>query len=234
LEVNTIDKQQGFTLIELLIAMVILGVVLTGVVRMFTGTGRYHATQELVVDLTQDLRAVKGLMTQEIREAGCNPLNKGPFGFQLNTDDRFDTDDNSIHFTRDIDNGNGDGILEPDGDADDPNEDIAYYRTNDACVPGGAVGAIMAAGDNARGCLRRNTGGGGQAVMPNVSEFRLFYYDEDDVELTAAQLSTQGGLDKIRTVRVLIQADVEYPDKVRQDIRSQELDFRVFVRNSTQ
>jgi len=223
-------KQEGFTLIELLIAMVILGVVLTGVVRMFTNTGRYHTAQEMMVDLTQDLRAVKQLMAQELREAGCDPDNLGTIGFQVDNDDRYDTDSNSIHLTRDIDNGDNDSFLEPDGDTNDPNEDIRYYRTNDDCS--GAAGAVMAAGSNNRGCLRRESGGGGQPVMANVTEFRLRYYDRSGTEITDANLVTKGDLENIDTVRVFIRGEVEAPTKVSSvQAQSQELDFRVLIRN---
>lgn len=221
--------QQGFTLVELLIAMVIFGVVLTGVVRMFSSTGHYHAAQEMMVALTQDLRAVRQLMMQEIRESGCDPLNKGTFGLQVDGDDRYDTDANSIHFTRDIDNGDGDGVPEPDGESDDANEDVSYYRTNDSCL--GATGVVMLAGDSKPGCLRRNTGGGGQPIMPNVTEFRLYYYDVDGAELADAQLSTMGKLEKVVTVRVFIRAQVDEPSKVGAQAQAQELDFRVMLRN---
>jgi len=221
--------QQGFTLVELLVSMVILGVVLTGVVRMFSRTGQYHTAQEMLVGLTQDLRAVRQLMMQEIRESGCDPLNKGTFGLQVDGDDRYNTDGNSIHFTRDVDNGDGDGVPEPDGKSDDSNEDVSYYRTNDSFS--GATGVVMLAGDSRPGCLRRNTGGGGQPVMANVTEFRLYYYDVNGQELADAQLSTMGKLEKVATVRVFIRAQVEVPRKVSAQAQAQELDFRVTLRN---
>lgn len=222
-------RNAGFTLVELLIAMVILGVVLTGVVRMFTNTGHYHNTQELVVDLTQDLRAVKQLMVHELREVACDPKNVGTFGFQVNADDRYDTDDNSIHFTRDIDNGDDDEFLEPDGDADDGNEDISYYRTNDDCSAG--AGAVMAAANTSPGCLRRNTGGGGQPLLPGVTQFELHYFDADGTELTGANLGKQGKLEKIDLVQVIITAEVDEPSKVSAGAATQQINFRVLIRN---
>lgn len=225
----TVKNAHGFTLVELMIAMVILGVVLTGVVRMFSNTGHYHSAQEMMVDLTQDLRATKQLMVQELREAGCDPTNKGIFGFQVDSDDRYDTDDNSIHFTRDIDNGDGDAFLEPDGDADDSNENVRYYRTNDDCS--GGAGAIMTIANNSPGCLRRDLGVGGQPVMSGVTQFELHYFDVDGNELTGANLSTKGGLEDIDTVQVIISAQVEEPSKVSADSRTQQINFRVLIRN---
>lgn len=223
-------RQAGFTLVELMIGMVVLGVVLTGVVRMFTNTGRYNTAQEMMVDLTQDLRAVKQLMVQELREAGCDPHNSGNLGFQVDSDDRFDTDSNSIHFTRDIDNGDSDSILEPDGDTDDPNENIRYYRTNDNCL--GAAGPVMVAGNNNTGCLRRDSGGGGQPILANVTEFRLRYYKSDGIEkINATEFASKAKLDEIDTVQIIIQAQVEAPSKVSAGAQSQDLDFRVLIRN---
>nr|WP_240194843.1 type II secretion system protein [Desulfobulbus rhabdoformis] len=226
---SVVNNSRGFTLVELLIAMVILGVVLTGVVRMFSATGHHHAAQEMMVDLAQDLRAVKQLMVYELRTAGCDPLLKRTFGFQVDANDRYDTDDNSFHFTADTDNGDGDGLLEPDGDANDPREDISYYRTNDDCE--GAVGGVMASGTTTPGCLRRDVGAGGQPLMAGVTGFRLRYYDINGTELTGADLATLGKLEKIDTVRVIINAQVEEPTKVSADAQEQQLDFRVLIRN---
>lgn len=229
MEMSTLNKSHGFTLVELLIAMVILGVVLTGVVRMFSNTGHYHTAQEMMVDLTQDLRATKQLMVQELREAGCDPSNIGGFGFEVDSDDRYDTDDNSIHFTRDIDNDDNDVFLEPDGDTNDPNEDISYYRTNDDCS--GGAGAIMLSANTSPGCLRRNTGGGGQPVMPGVTQFELHYFDVNDNELTGGNLATKGGLEDIDSVQVIISAQVDEPTKVSAGSETQQINFRVLIRN---
>jgi len=218
------QNSNGFTLVELLIAMVILGVVLTGVVRMFSNTGHYHSAQEMMVDLTQDLRAVKQLMVYDLRTAGCDPLNKGTFGFQVNADDRYDTDSNSIHYTTDLDNGDGDEFLEPDGDAGN-DEDIMYYR--DDCN-----GNVLSSGNTTPGCLRRKQGtGSGQSMMTDVTNFEVHYFDQNGTELTGAQLATLGKLEKIDTVQVIIQAQVAEPSKVSTDAQTQQLDFRVLIRN---
>lgn len=222
---------QGFTLVEVMIAMVILGLVLTGVVKMFTSTGRFHTSQEMMVSLTQDMRAVRTLMAQEIREAGCNPKHLIRIGFQTSSDDRYNTDANSIHFTRDIDNGDGDDNLEPDGYPDDANEDIRYYRTNDNCT--GTVGAILAAGNNTPGCLRRQTGptggSGGQPVMANVTNLQFIYYDTNNAVLSPAVLSTNAGLDKIRTVEIILTGRVANPGRTIETSQTQQ--FRIKIRN---
>lgn len=219
------NLEAGFSLIEVMIALAILGVVLTGVVAMFVNTGRYHTGQEMMVELAQDIRAAKKLMVDEIRSAGCNPENKIRIGFQIDTDDRFDTDDNSIHFTRDIDNGDGNEFYEPDGDADDTNENISYYRVD-------AGGSILAAGNNTIGTLVRNTGGGGQAVAENITDLQFKYYDSSDVLINPATMTSEAVLDTIRTVEVIVSGQVQNPDRVSLGNRTWTQQFRVRIRNT--
>ncbi len=218
------NLEAGFTLIEVMIAMTILGVVLTGVVAMFTGTGRYHTGQEMMVELAQDIRAAKNLMVDEIRSAGCNPEDMIRVGFQIDTDDRFDTDDNSIHFTRDIDNGDGDEFYEPDGDVGDTNENIRYYRID-------AGGNVLAAGNNTIGTLVRSTGGGGQPVAENITDLRFQYYDSNNALIAPATMTTEAVLDTIRTVEVIISGQIQNPNRVSAGNRTWTQQFRIRVRN---
>jgi prepilin-type N-terminal cleavage/methylation domain-containing protein len=228
-KIHAVRYENGFTLIELMVALAIFGIVLAGIVTMFIQTGNYHTGQEMMVTTSQDLRAAKMLMVQEIHEAGLNPTAVAEIGFQLDGDDRFNTDANSIHFTRDqykIVGGNWvDGY---DGKTDGTNEDINYYRTDDDCIPG-AVGGVLGAGVNTPGCLRRNTGGGGQPVMPNVTNLQFVYYDTDDAIIPLATLTTISVLETIRTVEVTLTGQVENPARVAE--AEQTLTFRILARN---
>ncbi len=219
-----INQDAGFSLIEVMIALVILGFVLTGVVAMFIQTGRYHTGQEMTIEMTQDIRAAKNLMVDEIRSAGCNPDGMARMGFQRDGDDRFDTDANSLHFTRDIDNGDGDGLYEPDGDADDANEDISYYRVD-------AGGNILNPGDNTIGTLVRNSGGGGQPVVDNVVDLQFQYYDSGNNLIAPATMNTDTVLDTIRTVEVLVTGQVQDVNRVSAGADTWIQQFRVRVRN---
>ena len=226
----TARYDDGFTLIEIMIAMVILGIVLTGVVQMFIQTGTYHTRQEMMVTTSQDLRATKMLMVQEIREAGLNPTAVADVGFQLDGDDRFNTDANSIHLTRDqYKQVGGNWVDGYDGKTDGSDEDISYYRTNDDCIPGAVVGAVLAAGVNTPGCLRRNTGGGGQPVMPDVTNLQFVYYDTNNVIIPPANLTKSSVLETIRTVEVTLTGQVENPGRVIET--SQTLQFKILARN---
>ncbi|PIE56632.1 MAG: hypothetical protein CSA34_03185 [Desulfobulbus propionicus] len=235
---RTVQQQGGFTLIEVMIAMAVLGMVLTGVVQMFTATNRSATIQEQMMSLNQDMRAVKNLLVDELRSAGTNPHNLQRIGFQTDSADELNTDANSIHFTRDIDgidtDGDGtddDALFMPDGDADDANESIAYYRTNDDCLSGG-VGAVLNSGDTTLGCLRRDTGGGGQPLLANVTELQFRYFDASDNELLPATLNATPVLDRISYVDVRLRARVENPARIDAGAQVQEQTFRVFIRNS--
>ncbi len=214
-------NQKGFTLIELLIAMAIIGIVLGGIVGIFTSTTSYQTKQEMMVSLTQDLRAAKHLMTDEIRSAGCNPENNTRIGFLRNGDDSLNTDPNSIRFQRDIDNGDGDHFFEPDGDADDPGEEIGYYRAD-------ALGAPMAVADATPGRLVRDDGTGPVTVMDNVIGLEFLYYDDDDDPITT--FGTNNDLDDIRMVEVVLTAQVDNPNRVTE--QNQISRFKIAVRNS--
>ncbi len=240
------NLETGFSLIELMISLTILGIVLAGIVAMFTSTSRHHTGQEMMVEVVQNVRSTRNLMADEIRSAGCNPKEIGRMGFETDSsDDRFNTDANSIHFSRDIDNDDGDSFYESDGDPDDPNEDIAYYRTQDTCE--GTVGTILAAGNNTPGCLRRNTGGGGQPVMERVTDLQFQYYDNADqpfyqengdgtlvipLTLNSGYSLSNSGLDRIKSVRVTITAQVQNPNRVSAGNRTWTQQFQILVRNS--
>ncbi|HID70354.1 MAG TPA: prepilin-type N-terminal cleavage/methylation domain-containing protein [Desulfobacterales bacterium] len=222
-----IKSEKGFTLIELLVALAILGGILTGVVFMFTSTSRYHTGQEMMVEVTQNIRAAKNLMVDELRSAGCNPDTVGRIGFEINLhDERFDTDDDSLHFTRDIDNGDNDQFYEPDGDTNDPNEDISYYRVD-------AGGNLLPSNSTAIGTLVRNTGGGGQVVVDNVVGLQFRYFDASDPvqEILPGTMTKESVLSKIRTVEVTITGQVQNPNRVSLAASTWTQQFRIRIRN---
>ncbi len=224
---RTIKSENGFTLIELMVALAILGGVLAGVIFMFTSTSRYHTGQEMMVEVTQDVRAAKNLMVDELRSAGCDPSSIGGIGFEIDrNDEKFDTDDDSLHFTRDIDNGDNDEFYEPDGDTNDSNEDISYYRID-------ANGNLLGSNSTALGTLVRNTGGGGQVVLDNVVGLQFRYFDASDPvqEIMPGTMTRRSVLSKIRTVEVTITGQVQNPNRVSLAASTWTQQFRVRIRN---
>ena len=63
-------KNKGFTLIELMIALVIASIALTGIYGAFQAQVRANTTQEVVVDIQQNLRTAMYFLQRSIRMAG--------------------------------------------------------------------------------------------------------------------------------------------------------------------
>ena len=65
------ESDRGFTLVELMIAMAIGLVVLGAMYGVFTMHNKTFGTQEQIAEMQQSARAAMGMMTREIRMAGC-------------------------------------------------------------------------------------------------------------------------------------------------------------------
>lgn len=116
------NNHKGFTLIELLVAMTVGLVVMAGVSMTFRSQQKSYLLQEQVAAMQQNLRAAMFHMEREIRMAGCDP--------NQTVDAQFVTANaTSITFTQDL-RGDTEGS-KPDGDTDDPNENITYYLNGD-------------------------------------------------------------------------------------------------------
>jgi len=219
------ENIEGFTLIELLITIAIMSVVLAGITGLFTTTSKYNTSQELMVATTQRVRAAKHLMVSELRSAGCNYEGGDRLGFEYDTDDKFNTDANSIHFTRDIDNGEDDQVYKPDGDVDHPGEDISYYRIDSAQN-------ILDPEDNTAGTLIRKDGDDDpDIVAKNIVDLEFKYFDENNAEIDPDTLTRDTTLDTVRVVEVRIVGEVENTVVVSENNQLWEQQFRVRIRN---
>ncbi len=223
------EISKGFTLVELLVVIAILSVVLTGVIGLFVQSTRHHTNQEMLVETAaQAVRAAKSLMIDEIRSAGTNPIDKIRVGFQTkllgNVGEKYDTDDESISFTRDIDNNDSDALYEPDGDVDGTDEAIAYYRIDGA-------GNLLSAGNNTPGILVRDTGAGGQPVADNITDLRFTYYNDSNIPITGTDLNNESSLSDIKTVEVVIVGQVENTARLSSGDGGWTQQFRIRVRN---
>jgi type IV pilus assembly protein PilW len=118
------NKIRGFTLVELLIAMAMSSIVLASVVAAYSSQVRSHVTQQMVVDMQQNIRGAIYIMQREIRMAGYDPTGLTDASILV-------ADDAQLQFQSD-DNGDGDFI---DGVDNDPMEQIRYAMTG-----GGALG----------------------------------------------------------------------------------------------
>jgi type IV pilus assembly protein PilW len=68
-KLNRIDSK-GLTLIELLIALVICGVVIAGIYRVFVAQSRAYTVQDQVVEVQQSIRGAMEILLRDLRMAG--------------------------------------------------------------------------------------------------------------------------------------------------------------------
>jgi len=63
-------NKKGVTLIELLVGLVISGIIIAGIYRMFIGQTRAYTVQEQVVEVQQNIRGAMELILRDVRMAG--------------------------------------------------------------------------------------------------------------------------------------------------------------------
>jgi prepilin-type N-terminal cleavage/methylation domain-containing protein len=63
-------NKKGVTLIELLVVLVISGIIIAGIYRMFIGQSRAYTVQEQVVEVQQNIRGAMELILRDVRMAG--------------------------------------------------------------------------------------------------------------------------------------------------------------------
>jgi type IV pilus assembly protein PilW len=159
------------------------------IMNVYVTNTKVSATQKDIANMFQDLRAAMNMMTSEIRRAGCDPLstNKGRtltsndyLGFLDNSDDKFDTDSDSIHFTHD-------SASPSDGWAYSSNENVAFYKKSTS-------------GENNlyRWCGISNEE---YLLARNIQDLTFKYYDTENNEITITSDSDRA---KIRVVKIKI------------------------------
>ncbi len=139
---------RGFTIVELLVAMVVALLAMEAIYSTFLNQHRSYRIQEETAEMQQNLRAAMLYMEREIRMAGCDPMGTADAGI-------IKAERTLIRFTEDV-RGNSSGS-DPDGNTDDPNEDITYSLK----------------GKN----LVKNTGGGNHVVAQNIDAIDFVYLD---------------------------------------------------------
>ena len=186
-------NRKGFTLIELLIAMIVASIVMAAMYSVYRSQTQTYRTQQLVVQMQQNMRAALYLLESEIRMAGYSATDpSAPAGFVQDFADlgspqdgaAASTDANNIAFTVDRnDSGTIDAAAAIAGF-----EIIAFRR------------------DAANNTLERWDGSSGdwQVAAEQITNLSFTYHREDDspipFPLTAADLTD------IRSVEVAITA----------------------------
>jgi len=143
---------EGFTLAELVMALGIMILVLTGIIRMFSSLNQTYTTQNVAAGVQQVARASMDIMTRHIRMAGLNPLKVNPVGILQAEPDR-------IRFQYDT---NGSGTI---GTGENSREDVSYLLN--------ANGQLIR---QLRGDSDTN-----QSLVDNVTDLTFRYLDADDM-----------------------------------------------------
>lgn len=188
----------GFTLIEILVAMLISSVLLGAVFTVFSSQQKSYVANDRITEMQQNLRAAIIIMAREIREAGCDPTGIANAGIVLATQGR-------LQITKDMDN---------NGDTEGTYEDITFGfsssvgNNDDADENGIADGG---GGDwSTPADLKRNIGGGFQAISENIEAVEFNYILSDDTTTTAPSFSQ---LNDIRAVQISILARASSPEQ---------------------
>ena len=182
-------NKSGFTLVEVLVAMTIATIVLTLMYKVYQGQLKTHTTQQELVEMQQNMRAVLYLMEREIRMAGHAP-NGGVADPAIST-----AQVDNIAFAMDISGGTS---LDPsDGDTGDAGERMNYFI------------------DPGTGQLIRNAsdGNGNQALLEagDINLLTFVYKDSNGVTLDddgAGNLTTTASLQAIRSVEIILNASI--------------------------
>ena len=186
-------NRKGFTLIELLIAMVVASIIMAAIYTAYRSQAEAHRTQQLVVQMQQNMRAALYLLEREIRMAGYSitdpPAAAGFVQNFLSLGSPHDgsgatTDANSIAFTVDS---NDSGTI--DATASGAGFEIIAYRLNAA-----------------NNTLERWDGSSGnwQVAADQITNLTFTYHREDDSQIPfPIQVAD---LQDIRSVEVAITA----------------------------
>lgn len=187
------NYNRGFTLVELMVGLVLSVLLIAAIFSTYRATSGGLRSQDLVVEMQQNLRTAVIMMTQELRMAGYDPT--GSAGASITVADR-----NSITFSivADDDGEDNDG----DDQIDESNElKTIEYSFYDA-YEDEDFGDINDIG--------RQVGGVKRAIAENIEDLQ-FYYMLDGAT-TPVQTVSATQLNDIRSVQIAILARISRPD----------------------
>lgn len=157
---------------------------------VFLTSEKTYKQQELIAEMQQNARASMGMMVNEIRMAGFDPVNTPSLGRIVSANAH------SIRFTKNITRTAA--PHEPDEDVQDPDEDVTYYLDT----------------DNGTSTLVRRARE--RTSETSASDFRTSDVAENIESLTFTYLKTDGtaagALDEIRQIQVSLTARTDKPD----------------------
>ena len=200
---SAIHKNKGFSLVELLIAMAVASILMGLIYNTYQAQQKSYTSQNLAVEMQQNIRAAMSLMKREIRMAGYDPLEVGSDG--IDNDGINGVDDpgessgiiaaagNFIQFSFDqfsVD------IIDPDYDPNGATtewDEILHYgfTTGDGDLDG-------IADDGAESLSRIDANGGRTEVIAyDIQGIAFAYAFDDDGTLQLDTTATAGGNDNV-------------------------------------
>jgi len=169
-------QEKGFTLVEVLVAMATGAILFTAVIGVFLVQRKAYTVQEQTTEMVQTVRAAMDMICREARMAGYNPTGADFDGIPYHASELRILADFRGKKTSDS----------PDGDTNDPHEDITYrYNPKDLQI-------------------ERNTGGGSQPFAENITDFRVVYLNRQGLATTTTK--------EIFQVKIVITARTGVPD----------------------
>lgn len=201
--------QSGFTLVELLVTVAISGFLLAATYASYSSQQKSHVIQDQLGKIQQNLRAAMLTMTRDIREAGCDPKQKGMAGFEMATAGQ-------IRITRDI-AGHAVNPNQGDGYVNAANEDLifGFGPAVDTDADPDGIPDTAAVADFGRNDVNADGLNVFQPIAENIERVEFTYLDEDG-NIIAAPIKSFSNLNKIRAVQVsmLVRAPRQDPEFV--------------------
>ena len=170
-------NNRGLTLIELMVAMAISGIVMTGVYSVYGSQTRSYNTQQLTVDMQENLRVALELMQEDLRLAGSDRTGEADAGFSA-------AELTTFTISMDITGGEDDGIDNDHNYLIDEAEEWYNGTIND---PGEVVTWTL----NGTTLRRNNTN-----VAFNIQQLNLIYLDNTG--------AVTANLDQIKSVVITL------------------------------
>ena len=200
---------KGFTLIELMVALAITSILLAGIYTIYITQLKSHQTQQLIVEMQQNLRAAMLIIERDIRMAGYNPTRTAGAGILTMLG-------NSFEFTMDVTGGEDDGI---DNDNDTNVDEADETAFSDGDVADANEQIRYALGTNASGFpfLGRELDGAGglQPVAESIDALNFVYLDSagnvttDPLQVKSVQVTIVGRSSNVVPAMFFQQTDTQ-------------------------